>query len=107
MKHAFFAEPRTWSPVQSLLRWLAPALPHPDNAVGDMAGQRCSHQDAPLDPEGPVASRSQTAPRALRVVRVMEANQKPSQVGRMVISGSMADVCAELDRMVAREAALH
>ncbi len=44
--------------------------------------------------------------RPLRVVRVLEAGQPRSHVGRMVISGCMADVCAELDRLVAREAAL-
>jgi hypothetical protein len=43
----------------------------------------------------------------LRITRVLEAGQAPSSVGRMVISGRMADVCAELDRLVAREAALH
>jgi len=31
----------------------------------------------------------------------MEAGQKPGQVGRMVISGRMSDVCAELDRLAA------
>jgi hypothetical protein len=41
----------------------------------------------------------------LRVLRVFEAGQKPSQVGRMVISGRMADVCAELDRLAAFERA--
>lgn len=40
----------------------------------------------------------------LRVVRVFEAGQAPANVGRMVISGRMADVCAELDRLAAREA---
>jgi hypothetical protein len=45
--------------------------------------------------------------RPLRVVRVMEAGQPRSQVGRMVISGRMADVCAELDRLAACEAARH
>lgn len=45
------------------------------------------------------------APRPLRVVRVMEAGQPRSQVGRMVISGRMADVCEELDRLAACEAA--
>jgi len=40
----------------------------------------------------------------LRVVRVIEPGQSQSSVGRMVISGRMADVCAELDRLVAREA---
>ena len=43
--------------------------------------------------------------RPLRVLRVFEAGQKPSQVGRMVISGRMADVCAELDRLAAFERA--
>lgn len=43
--------------------------------------------------------------RPLRVVRVLEAGQPRTQVGRMVISGRMADVCAELDRLAAREAA--
>jgi len=42
----------------------------------------------------------------LRVVRVFEAGQARASVGRMVISGRMADVCAELDRLAAREAAL-
>jgi hypothetical protein len=43
--------------------------------------------------------------RPLRVVRVVERGQSRSDVGRMVISGRMADVCAELDRLAAREAA--
>ena len=47
----------------------------------------------------------QTA-RPLRVLRVMEPGQQRTAVGRMVISGSMADVCAELDRLAAREAAM-
>jgi hypothetical protein len=41
----------------------------------------------------------------LRVVRVLESGQPRSDVGRMVISGRMADVCAELDRLAACEAA--
>jgi hypothetical protein len=41
----------------------------------------------------------------LRVVRLVERGQTRSQVGRMVISGRMADVCAELDRLAACEAA--
>ncbi len=48
-----------------------------------------------------------SACRPLRVVRILEADQAPANVGRMMISGRMADVCAELDRLAAREAALH
>jgi hypothetical protein len=47
------------------------------------------------------------AQRPLRTVRVMETGQRPGQVGRMVMSGRMADVCAELDRLAACEARLH
>lgn len=43
----------------------------------------------------------------LRVLRVVEKGQPRSCTGRLVISGRMADVCAELDRLVTREAALH
>lgn len=35
----------------------------------------------------------------LRVVRESDAAIRPDCAGRMVISGRMADVCAELDRM--------
>lgn len=39
----------------------------------------------------------------LRVVRVLDADQHPGHTGRMLISGRMADVCAELDRLAAGE----
>ena len=42
--------------------------------------------------------------RPLRVVRVAEEQRPPKHTaGRMVISGRMADVCAELDRLIALE----
>ena len=43
--------------------------------------------------------------RPLRIVRVIDADQQRSNTGRIVISGRMADVCAELDRMVQKESA--
>ncbi len=45
------------------------------------------------------------SPRRLKIVREFEAGISPACAGRMVISGRMADVCAELDRMAQREAA--
>lgn len=47
------------------------------------------------------------ARRPVRVLRLVDASLPAAGVGRMVISGTMADVCAELDRMVAAEATLH
>ncbi|MDQ7999239.1 MAG: hypothetical protein AAGD03_03880 [Bordetella sp.] len=41
----------------------------------------------------------------LRVVRIVERGQSKETEGRVVISGRMADVCAELDRLAALEAA--
>ena len=47
------------------------------------------------------------AARRVHISRLVEAGQAPANVGRMVISGRMEDVCAELDRLVLREARLH
>lgn len=41
--------------------------------------------------------------RPLRVVRVFEGRTSGPGAGRMVISGRMADVCAELDRLAELE----
>ena len=61
--------------------------------------------DRPALAPRPVSSICSPRPAALRVVRVCEAQQRPGDMGRLVISGRMADVCAELDRLVAHEAA--
>lgn len=45
--------------------------------------------------------------RLLRVVRIVEAGQAPDNGERMVIAGRMFDVCAELDRLAARESSPH
>ncbi len=112
MNIAFFAEPRTWAPLQGLLRWLAPAVA----PLGQNASQPRIAPPARVDTLPACQrrlNRSETAPsrlvqrRPLRIVRIMEAGQAPAQVGRMVISGRLADVCAELDRLAACEAATH
>jgi len=53
----------------------------------------------------PVTAFGATRPTALRVLRVCEPQPSPGDTGRLVISGRMADVCAELERLAAREAA--
>ncbi|MBH2042036.1 MAG: hypothetical protein I8H87_00560 [Comamonadaceae bacterium] len=52
--------------------------------------------EAPVRP-GHTACRA--APQGLRVVRESDSAIGAECAGRMVISGRMADVCAELDRM--------
>jgi hypothetical protein len=51
------------------------------------------------------AKKSTAMAPTLRVLRVAESGPRSDCAGRMVISGRMADVCAELDRLVALEAA--
>jgi hypothetical protein len=62
-----------------------------------------SHESYPAAVVSPLAKKVMP----LRVLRVVEKGQPRSCTGRLVISGRMADVCAELDRLVAREAAIH
>jgi hypothetical protein len=49
------------------------------------------------------ATPSVTKAPCLKVLRVRESGDGPQTSGRMVISGRMADVCAELDRLAALE----
>ena len=42
-------------------------------------------------------------PKPLRMARVKDAQASPDQAGRMVISGRMDEVCAELDRLIMLE----
>lgn len=43
----------------------------------------------------------------VRVIRMSEQGVRRGQAGRMVISGRLADVCAELDRLAERETVVH
>ena len=83
------------APLQGLLGLFMGPAPAP--AIKAVAA--CAH---------PVRAAGQKHPhrrvaRPLRVLRV--ADGSPSGAGRMVISGRMADVCAELDRLAALESA--
>ena len=89
MNIALPATPSLWSPLHAWLRRLVPDKPSPMRQTPAFARQ----------PE--------LLSRPLRVVRILEVGQSSAQVGRMMISGRMADVCAELDRLAASEATRH
>ena len=74
-----------------------------------MLGGHHAFVASPLSVTGhaPPVMPSLASRRPLRVIRVLENDHVPANVGRMVISGRMADVCAELDRLADRETALH
>ena len=63
-------------------------------------GMSVSCEARPPAPTLSLAHASTLAYDRLRVVREFEPNMSRTCAGRMVISGRMADVCAELERMV-------
>jgi hypothetical protein len=75
--------------LQAVFGWLAGPRPAPVAPVAVRVA-------------GPAPARSPGKP--LRVVRVLEPSASRAVAGRMVISGRLADVCAELDRLAAQEA---
>lgn len=101
------------TPLKALWRWLM-AQP------GQAASQQSPGRECISTPIGTrantlrtqvlqvqAASDARPAPYIpVRVLQVMDGGQTSAQVGRLRISGRMADVCAELDRMAAREALL-
>ncbi len=108
MNIAFFIRSVIVDPLQSLVRWWTSAA---DPAAHGTPSKHDEHkfaiQSIALDNLMTRATGQITkGQKPLRVVRVVEAGQARASVGRMVISGRMADVCAELDRLAAREAAL-
>jgi hypothetical protein len=102
MATAFLPFANLFASLQAFVHWLAGgAVPTPAQPTRE-----------PARPQQParVTRRPMSVPRppkALRVVRVMEPYAARSTAGRMVISGRLADVCAELDRLAALEARGH
>ena len=92
----------------SAIPWMLPGstAPAQNHAAIKTVANHAIHAKAISQKQRQTVTRANT-PRRLRVVRQVEEGISPSCAGRMVISGRMADVCAELDRMVQREAAAH
>lgn len=113
MTIALYAIAKLTAPLHRLSGWLASAATPQAASIGTPRG--AYRADAPfLGANNPILTRPDTpkcpkmaSRQTLRIERIVESGQRANQAGRMVISGRMADVCAELDRLVAREAALH
>lgn len=113
MSIALLTIPEVSATLQNLRRWLSRSM-SPDqarrsrlqNMNGDIASHAMADHVRHKRAERKNAAQIPNA-RPLRIVRVLEANHSPANVGRMFMSGRMADVCAELDRLAAREAACH
>jgi len=91
-------------PLQSLAnRWMPVRRSRRGSASGlRYVGVRPScaaRASTAAKPEMPAAAR------VLRIVRTVDAQRPGQRASRLLISGRMADVCAELDRLAALEAA--
>ncbi len=112
MSIALFAISDLISPLAGLARWLLPntqkslLLARTSGQPGAVTQDALSQKTSANEASSPKQQQGMQS-RLLRVERVLESGQSPGQVGRMVISGRMADVCAELDRLAKRAAALH
>jgi hypothetical protein len=97
------------TPLHALWRWLMTrpkAVAHSQFGPPAQPAHSCTLRTQVLST--PVCASSRPAMRQpLRVLRVMDAGLAPAQIGRLRISGRMADVCAELDRLAAHEARYH
>ncbi len=105
MKKLHSTSPSLLAPLQGFWRWLMPTALQ----SSPVADEVCLGFSANgFDTARQCLTRpTRAAVRPLRIVRVIDHDSSPANVGRMVISGRMADVCAELDRLVAREQTLH
>ena len=113
MNTFLFAAPSVLASVQGLWRWFTATTSHDTALLVDndhhpsevnvnfvTSNSRCGAV-------GRCATGTSPLGKPVRIIRVLEASQAPAHAGRMVMSGRMADVCAELDRLAARETALH
>lgn len=109
MNLALFAQSEVFATLQGLVRWLVSAKIPTSCPVNHSEPAKPTNQPRLIEFHAASVKSSHensNQHKPLRVVRVLEAGEAQSSVGRMVISGRMADVCAELDRLAAREAAL-
>ena len=113
MNFALFDKPGVLAPLQEFFNWLTVGTPQQEpvrTAANRHASRLAFHtreHKATFNRTDSRNSTQATTHKPLRIVRILDADHAPANVGRMLISGRMADVCAELDRLAAREAALH
>ena len=113
MNFELFDKPGILAPLNDLMNWLAPtSLASTNKSTRSNASTIGIKFRRPVNPSSLPPNEVKPTFRTLshiplRIVRILEADHAPANVGRMVISGRMSDVCAELDRLAARESALH
>ncbi len=96
-----------FAPLQCLARWCLGASEAHAQRRGFAQHARSHARATAAGPcrAQPARAVAANQARPLRILRVRDSAQGPSATGRLVISGRLADVCAELDRLAALEAA--
>ena len=101
-----------FAPIQALVALFMPSQavqPHYRPAAPcrvPRTARQNEHQTSHLpNTNAPLSSAARVRPAAhrLKVVREFDPGMGRSQTGRMAISGRMADVCAELERIAAKD----
>lgn len=97
------------APLRSLAGWFASAMtqaqpPLPRATSACIVGTRIGQPTEPVARTARLVRSRPAATRPLRVLRIVDGDRGRAGAGRMVISGRLADVCAELDRLAALEA---
>lgn len=99
------------APLRSLAGWFAGAMaqaqaqpPLPRATSACTVGARIGQPTEPAARTARLVRSRPAATRPLRVLRIVDGDRGRAGAGRMVISGRLADVCAELDRLAALEA---
>jgi hypothetical protein len=118
MSIASLTVPAAFTPFQNFFRWLGTPHQRAPARLATAALPTCrpvtppaflrqraaiKRVNEPLNSKLSMHPVPPTAPQTVRVVRMLETGQHRNCVGRMVISGRMVDVCAELDRLASRE----
>ena len=113
MNTSSFVAPGVLASVQGLWRWFTSTPSHSSPSTASVSLEACElnvnsvTNISRCSKANRLNASNSSVRRPVRIIRVLEASQAPAQAGRMVISGRMADVCAELDQLAARESALH
>jgi len=100
---AFFTFGGVFSPLHSLMGWLGHRSRHAELPQARQAPKHAQGARARVARPSALARPCEKVRRPLRVIRVLDTSS--ASEGRMFMSGRMADVCAELDRLAALEAA--
>lgn len=93
------------APLHDLMAWLMRPIDAAPATKTIAARQRTMRAGSLHHGQRPAVRSVAVPSRPLRVLRVVDGPKPAAGAGRMVISGRMADVCAELDRLAELEAA--